>query len=84
MILDTLLMSTDPIISEAARHSAETIDAFNSQKINAEEYADLMNTILDQNKVASVTDDLNRQNAISYAFSQIKEIAGAVSALTSL
>jgi hypothetical protein len=80
-ILNNYLRSADPIIKSAANLTINAMSAFQSNQITASEYSEIMENILDLDKVKELTTDMDRENEIVHAFEQIKEIAGMLSAL---
>jgi hypothetical protein len=84
MTIQTFIDSTDSIVANAAILTNNAMSAFRLHQITAIEYSEIMANILDLGAVTKLTDDMQRKNSIVDAFNKLKEIAGAVSALTSL
>lgn len=84
MTLSDLVRSKDPIIANTANLTVSTMAAFQAKEISVAEYAELMKNILDFEAVKKLTDDMNRQNEIANALSELESIASALSSLTSL
>jgi len=75
MTLDEMLQSNDPLIKNAARVLDELNDAVDEKRIKPEEYAELVDDLLDLSKIQKLSIDIERKAKIEEAFIFLRNAA---------
>lgn len=75
MTLDEMLQSKDPIIKNAARVLAELNDAVDEKRIKPEEYAELVDDLLDLEKINKLAKSVEHKAELEEAFNMLRSVA---------